>query len=262
MDILLLQTEIEWQSPDNNRTRIERIIDSSPGADIVILPEMFTTGFCISPVKIAEKAGSVTLAWMQKLAGERHSAIAGSIAVEENGKYYNRFYFVKPDGSYSTYNKRHLFSFAGENREYTAGDERVVVEYGGFRILLQICYDIRFPVFSRNTGDYDMIVYVANWPLPRIGAWNALLPARAIENQCYVAGINRTGSDPAAKYNGGTALIDFFGKPVVSAGFDREEAVLGTVNIQSLNNFRRKFPALADADEFIIEQCKNIKSYK
>jgi predicted amidohydrolase len=254
MDILLLQTDIEWQLPDNNRKRIERIIDSSPGADIIILPEMFTTGFSMSPLKIAEKADTVTLAWMQQLSGERNSALAGSIAVEENGKYYNRFYFVKPDGSYSTYNKRHLFSFAGENREYTAGAGRVIVEYGGFRILLQICYDIRFPVFSRNNSDYDMIIYVASWPLPRIGAWNALLPARAIENQCYVAGINRTGSDPAAKYNGGTALIDFFGKPIASAGFDREEAVLGTVNIQPLNDFRIKFPALADADKFIIEQ--------
>jgi predicted amidohydrolase len=253
MDILLLQTDIEWQSPDNNRKRIEHIIGSLPVADIVILPEMFTTGFCISPANIVEKADTVTLEWMRKLAGERNSAIAGSIAVEENGKYYNRFYFVKPDGSYSAYNKRHLFSFAGENKEYTAGDKRVIVEYGGFRILLQVCYDIRFPVFSRNIGDYDMIIYVANWPVPRIGAWNTLLLARAIENQCYVAGVNRTGSDPAAKYNGGTALIDFFGKLIISAGFDREEAVLGTVNIQLLNDFRRKFPALADADKFIIE---------
>jgi predicted amidohydrolase len=253
MDILLLQTDIEWQSPDDNRKRIRHIVDSSPKADIIILPEMFTTGFCMSPANSAEKAGAVTLAWMRKLADEQNSAIAGSIAVEENGRYYNRFYFVKPDGSYSTYNKRHLFSFAGEDREYTAGNERVVVEYGGVRILLQICYDIRFPVFSRNRGDYDMIVYVANWPVPRIGAWNVLLPARAIENQCYVAGVNRTGSDPAAKYNGGTVLTDFLGNPIASAGFDHEAAVLGTVSIQSLDHFRGKFPALADADKFVIE---------
>jgi predicted amidohydrolase len=253
LDILLIQLDIEWRLPDNNRKRLKQIIDSSPEADIIILPEMFTTGFCISPKGIAEKADTDTLAWLQNIAGERNSAIAGSIAVEEKGKYYNRFYFVKPDGSYSTYNKRHLFSFAGEDKEYTAGDERVIVEYGGFRILLQVCYDIRFPVFSRNRGNYDMIIYVANWPLARISAWNALLPARAIENLCYVAGVNRTGSDPAAKYSGGTTLIDFRGRPIVSAGFDCEEAVWGTVNIQELNDFRKKFPALDDADKFIVE---------
>jgi predicted amidohydrolase len=257
LDILLIQTDIEWQSPDNNRKRIKRIIDSSHGADLIILPEMFTTGFCISPKNIAEKADTDTLAWMQNLAGERNSAIAGSVVVEDKGRYYNRFYFVKPDGSYSTYNKRHLFSFAGEDKEYTAGDKRVIVEYGGFRILLQVCYDIRFPVFSRNIGDYDMIIYVANWPVARIGAWNALLTARAIENLCYVAGVNRTGSDPATKYNGGTTLIDFRGQPVISAGFDNENAILGTVNIQSLNNFRKKFPALNDADKFVVEQSLN-----
>jgi predicted amidohydrolase len=259
MNILLLQTDIEWQSPDANRKHIGNIINSSFGADIIVLPEMFTTGFCISPVNVAEKADTHTLAWMQNLSCKKNSAIAGSIAVEEDGKYYNRFYFVKPDGSYSAYNKRHLFSFAGENKAYTAGSERVIVEYGGFRILLQVCYDIRFPVFSRNQGDYDMIIYVANWPVPRIGAWNTLLPARAIENQCYVAGINRTGSDPAAKYNGGTALFDFLGKLVISAGFDKEEAILGTVNIQLLNDFCRKFPAYADADKFTLEQFKNTK---
>jgi predicted amidohydrolase len=253
MDILLLQADIKWQSPDNNRNRLRNIINSCSRADIIILPEMFTTGFCTLPVNIAEKADTVTLAWMQNLAGERNSAIAGSIPVEDGGKYYNRFYFVKPDGSYSVYDKRHLFSFAGEDRRYTAGDKRVIVEYCGFRILLQVCYDIRFPVFSRNRGDYDMIIYVANWPFSRIGAWTALLPARAIENQCYVAGVNRTGSDPSTRYGGGTVLVDFLGRSVAGAGFDREEAVFGTVNIKSINEFRSKFPALSDADKFAIE---------
>ncbi|MDR1340722.1 MAG: amidohydrolase [Prevotellaceae bacterium] len=253
MDILLLQMDIAWQSPENNRKHIEDLINSSARADLIILPEMFTTGFCMSPLNIAEKANTATLAWLRSLAEEKNSAIAGSIATEENGKYYNRFHFVKPDGSCSIYDKRHLFSFAGETGKYTAGNGRVVVEYGGFRILLQVCYDIRFPVFSRNRGDYDMIIYVANWPVSRIGAWNALLPARAIENQCYVAGVNRTGSDPAAKYNGGSALIDFLGKTIISSDTGREEAVSGSVNIQLLKDFRNKFPALADADKFILE---------
>jgi predicted amidohydrolase len=251
--IFNFQLDIAWQSPEINRRHITDMLASSPSADIIILPEMFTTGFCLSPRDVAEQSDGATLAWMQNIAGARRCAIAGSIAVVDGGKYYNRFYFVKPDGSYTTYNKRHLFSFVGENREYTAGDERVIVEYCGVRILLQICYDIRFPVFSRNRGDYDMIIYVANWPVSRIGAWNALLPARAIENQCYVAGINRVGSDPAAKYSGGTALIDFRGQTVAAAEFDREEIVAGTINIQSLNDFRNKFPALADADKFTIE---------
>lgn len=253
MDILLLQTDIEWQSPEKNRLHIENILKSSPKADIIIVPEMFTTGFCVSPKGIAEKANTVTLSWLQNLAKEQNAAIAGSVATEENGKYYNRFYFVKPDGTYSTYNKRHLFSFAGENNEYTAGEKRVIVEYLGFRILLQVCYDLRFPVFSRNTGDYDMIIYVANFPVQRINVWNTLLSARAIENQCYVAGVNRVGSDPAAKYNGKTTLIDFLGKPVVVAESEYEETVFGTVDMQLLSNFRAKFPAYNDADKFVIE---------
>jgi predicted amidohydrolase len=262
MDILLLQTDIEWQLPENNRRHIKEIIDFSPKADVIILPEMFTTGFCISPAKIAEKADTITFEWMQNVAKEKQAAIAGSISVEESGRYYNRLYFVKPDGNYFIYNKRHLFSFVGEGKEYTAGSERVIADYGGFRILLQVCYDIRFPVFSRNRGDYDMIVYVANWPVTRIGAWKTLLSARAIENQCYVAGVNRTGCDLSAKYNGGTALIDFLGNPVVSVESDTEEAVLGKVNIQSLNDFRRKFPALADADEFTLKTRKQLNSVK
>jgi predicted amidohydrolase len=260
MDILLLQTDIIWQSPEENRKHIGEIIDVSPHADIIILPEMFTTGFCMSPASIAEKANTVTLGWLRNLAKDKNSAIAGSVATEENGMYYNRFYFVKPDGSCSAYNKRHLFSFAGETKEYTAGDERVIVKYGGFRILLQVCYDIRFPVFSRNRGDYDMIIYVANWPLSRIGAWNVLLPARAVENQCYVVGVNRTGSDPAARYAGGSVLTDYLGRTIVSAATDGEEAVLGSVSIQPLNDFQRKFPALADADEFTLEQFKSHKN--
>ncbi|MDR1895271.1 MAG: nitrilase family protein [Prevotellaceae bacterium] len=252
MDVLLLQTDIRWQSPENNRLHAKEIIDASPKADIIILPEMFTTGFCTCPEGIAEKADSDTFAWMCNIAKERNSAITGSIATEENGKYYNRLYFVKPDGGFYTYNKRHLFSFAGENNIYTAGNERVIAEYCGFRILLQICYDLRFPVFSRNIGDYDMIIYVANWPVQRVEAWKTLLPARAIENQCYVVGVNRTGKDPAAEYNGGTTLIDFLGKPVVSAEFGKEQSVTGTANIQLLDKFRKKFPALQDADKFTI----------
>ncbi len=252
MKILLLQLDLKWESPEYNRAHAEEVIKTSSEADLIILPEMFTTGFCISPKGIAEKADSTTLSWMQSLAKEKNAALAGSVVTEENGKYYNRFYFVKPDGSYITYNKRHLFTFGGEDKEYTGGEERIIVEYKGFRILLQICYDLRFPVFSRNTGDYDMIIYVASWPIPRIDVWNILLRARAIENVCYVAGVNRVGNDPYCQYNGGTVLLDYKGKDIANTEFGKEEVVSGEIDIQSLSEFRQKFPALNDADKFRI----------
>lgn len=254
MKIVLLQTDIQWQEPQANREHAKKLIETSPQADLYILPEMFTTGFCMAPEGIAGKADTRTLEWMQVMAGEKNAVIAGSVATEENGQYYNRFYFVKPDGSYTTYDKRHLFTFAGEHNEYAAGKERVIVEHAGFRILLQICYDLRFPVFSRNKGDYDMIIYVANWPTVRLEAWNALLKARAIENLCYVAAVNRTGNDPANKYSGGTALIDFMGKTIVAAAENKEEPICGQTDMQALLDFRKKFPALQDADKFRITE--------
>ncbi|NDW09251.1 amidohydrolase [Dysgonomonas sp. 520] len=251
MNITLLQTDIKWADPVYNRDRVHQLIDSLKQTDLIILPEMFTTGFCLNPKEIAEEANAETLQWMRSIAKDKDVAIAGSVATKENGKYYNRLYFVKPDGSYSTYNKRHLFSYGGEDKEYTAGNEKVVVEHEGFRILLQICYDLRFPVFARNTGNYDMIVYVANWPTTRIEAWNTLLRARAIENQCYVAAVNRTGEDPTCKYSGGgTVLIDYYGKTIATSEPDKEDIVTGNIDIKLLNDFRKKFPALNDADQF------------
>jgi len=253
MDILLLQTNIKWESPEYNRTRASEIINNFPVADIIVLPEMFTTGFVMSPENIADKESSETLAWMQKVAKNKNAAIAASMVTKQENKYYNRLYFVKPDGSYTTYDKRHLFSFGEEDKKYTAGKNRIIVEHKGVRILLQICYDLRFPVFSRNNNDYDMIIYVANWPTQRVETWNTLLQARAIENQCYIAAVNRTGNDPVTTYCGGTHLLDYFGKPIVSAKYNEENAVLGTINIQKLNDFRQKFPALKDADNFTID---------
>lgn len=254
MKIVLLQTDIKWQAPEANRHHARELINNSPQVDLYILPEMFTTGFCMTPEGVAEKADTDTLKWMQSLANGKNAAIAGSVATEENGRYYNRFYFVKPDGNYTSYDKRHLFTFAGEHNEYAGGQERVIVEHAGFRILLQICYDLRFPVFSRNKGDYDMIIYVANWPTVRLEAWNALLKARAIENVCYVAAVNRTGDDPTNGYSGGTYLINFMGKTMAAAG-KGEETICGETDMQALLDFRKKFPALQDADKFrIIEE--------
>ncbi len=253
MKILLLQTDIVWNDPVANRARAAERIAAAPQSDLVVLPEMFTTGFCTDPRGVAEGAPFETLSWMQATARERGAALAGSVATEVDGLYYNRFYFVRPDGTYAAYDKRHLFSFAGEDKNYTPGGERAVVEYNGWRILLQVCYDLRFPVFSRNLGDYDLILYVADWPTVRVGAWNTLLRARAIENQCYVVGVNRTGTDPYLAYNGSSALIDYLGLSVVEAPLEQEAAVLGTADREALDGFRAKFPALADADSFRLE---------
>ncbi len=254
MKILLLQTDIRWLSPQDNRRRAEELIETSPEVDLIVLPEMFTTGFAVEPEEAAEPADTETLAWMRSVAARNNAAVAGSVAVVEDGKYYNRLYFVKPDGSFVKYDKRHLFTFAGEDKRYTAGTERVVVEWRGWRILLQVCYDLRFPVFARNRGEggYDMILYPASWPTVRSHPWNTLIRARAIENLCYVAGVNRTGTDPYASYRGDTAFIDFKGATVAEAAPDSEEAVICEADLEALRAFRAKFPALNDADKFTI----------
>lgn len=252
MKVSLVQTSVEWKSPEKNRESIGALILKAPASDLFVLPEMFTTGFITDPEGIAEEGGK-TLEWMKQLASACNAAVMGSIAGEEDGKYYNRLYFVKPDGSWQKYDKRHLFSFAGEDREYTAGQERVVVEYMGFRIMLQVCYDLRFPVFSRNRGDYDVLVYVANWPESRIRVWETLLKARAIENQCYVLGVNRVGSDPDAGYCGSSAVIDFKGEVIRHAESGREEILEAVLDMEKLERFREKFPAWRDSDKFEIK---------
>ena len=185
---------------------------------------------------------------MRDKAAQIDAAIAGSVAVMENGRYYNRFYFVKPDGSVTSYDKKHLFAFGGEHERFTAGTERVVVEFRGVRILLEICYDLRFPVWSRNQGDYDMILYVASWPAVRVSAWKSLLVARAIENQCYVAGVNRVGSDPSNEYDGGSMVIDPYGRIISSCQDGFESLASALIDMDSLEAFRKKFPVLNDAD--------------
>lgn len=249
MKLLLLQTDISWNDRAENLRRADELIAESPKADLITLPEMFTTGYATEPEGVAENDGA-TLSWMQQTAAETGAAVAGSVAVEESRLYFNRMMFVKPDGSFTRYDKRHLFSFAGEDKAYTAGIERVVVEWMGFRILLQVCYDLRFPVFARNRGDYDMIVYSANWPTVRIDAWNALLKARAIENLAYVAAVNRVGNDPYKDYPGETILLDYMGRTVAKAEPDRPQALFAEIEKGPLDAFRSKFPALEDADWF------------
>ena len=247
MRVTILQRDIVWGEPTTNIERADKAISKNAGADLYILPEMFSTGFCTLPEGIAESEG-LSLDWLKAKAAAMNAAIAGSVATEEQGKYYNRFYFVKPNGSVEYYDKRHLFTYGGEHNHYTAGDKRVIVEWRGVRILLEVCYDLRFPIWSRNRGDYDMIIYVASWPTPRVEAWKALLVARAIENQCYVAGVNRVGNDPNCTYCGGSSIINPYGRHMAICADNCECEVSAEIDMEALEAFREKFPVLKDAD--------------
>ena len=250
MKVIILQADICWADPEANRLHLDGMLDAQPGADLYVFPEMFSTGFCTQPEGVAEPVDSDTLRWMKRKAEEKDCALAGSIAVEEEGKYYNRFYFVTPDGKARWYNKKHLFTYGGEDKHYTPGNERVVVPFRGVRFLLEVCYDLRFPVWSRNRGDYDAILYVASWPTPRVEAWKALLRARAIENQCYVVAVNRVGKDPYCEYCGGSAVISPYGHTLAACADGQEECAGALIDMGELEAFRKKFPVLDDADEF------------
>ena len=248
LKISLLQTDIVWSNPEANAIAAKKAIDACPGSDLYVLPEMWSTGFATEPQGIAERE-ELSLGWMKATAQETGAAIAGSVATElGNGDFRNRFYFVKPDGETVFYDKHHLFTYGGEDKRYTAGESRTVVEFKGVRFLLLVCYDLRFPLWSRSREDYDCILYVASWPTSRIDAWRTLLKARAIENQCYVAGVNRTGTDPACTYCGGTALIDPYGKVAAQCDDNQAQTITALIDLDELNAFRKKFPVLKDRD--------------
>lgn len=240
--------DIAWGDCQGNVRRADAMIDNAPEADLYILPEMFSTGFAADPEGMAESEKGKTVEWMRRKAVAKDAAIAGSLAIRSGGRYFNRLYFVKPDGEVTTYDKRHLFSYAGENLHYTRGEERVIVEWRSVRIMLQVCYDLRFPVFSRNHGDYDMIIYVASWPTSRIKVWDTLLHARALENQCYVAGVNRVGRDPNCEYCGNSLIISPYGENLAVCGSGEESAKMAEIEMEMLRSFRKKFPVIDDAD--------------
>ena len=250
--MIVLQTDICWANPKMNVQRLEAMIDRHGDADLIVLPEMFSTGFCTLHEGVAEPADSETLHWMKRKAAERDCAIAGSLAIEENNRYYNRFYFVQPDGKVQWYDKKHLFTYGGEQMHYTPGTERVIVNFHGMRFLLQVCYDLRFPVWSRNRKDYDAAIYVASWPTPRVEAWKALLRARAIENQCFVIAANRVGEDPNCQYSGGSAIIDPYGRTLAACEDGQVCAAEAVMDMDELVAFRKKFPVLEDADPYTL----------
>ena len=250
MKINLIQTDIVWGDPQANCAHLDKLLAGAEPAELYVLPEMFSTGFATLPNATVEHEPSASLAWMQRKAAELHAAIAGSIALEVGEKCVNRFYFVRPDGTYEQYDKRHLFGYGGEGERFQAGQERVIVKYLGVRFLLAVCYDLRFPVWLRSRDDYDVMLLVASWPDVRRFAWDTLARARAIENACYVAAVNRVGTDPACTYNGGTAWIGPYGETLAEAADGRESVVSGEIDLARIATYHTKFPVLSDADSF------------
>ncbi len=241
-----LNLDIVWKNKEVNFQLIEQEL-SSAKADLFLLPEMFSTGFCMEADEVADR-NEETLKWMKSFAKNKNSAVAGSASVIDNEKFYNRFYFVYPDGQFEYYDKRHLFSYSGEDKIYTAGKERKIIDYKGFKILLQVCFDLRFPVFSRNQDDYDAILYVANWPKSRVDAWKTLLKARSIENQAFLFGLNRTGTDGYNLNYEESSLVYFPDGKEIS---EREHnIVFSEWYLDELKEFRSKFPFLKERDEF------------
>ena len=254
--VTLAQVDLLWQQPAANRARFEQLLAPLAGeTDLVVLPEMFTTGFTMSPETVAEPEQGETVAWMRDVAQHLNAAVTGSVATRQtNGAYCNRLVWMQADGQYAEYDKRHLFRMANEHRHYAAGNRRLMVELKGWRLCPLVCYDLRFPAWSRNAVDieqgYDVLIYVANWPERRRYAWQSLLPARAIENLSYCIGVNRVGVDGnEIAYAGDSAALDFMGRPLVESS-EAEHVTTLKLNYAALKQFRYKFPAYLDADRF------------
>lgn len=250
--IAVVQTDLHWENVDANLTMLSDIINNAETADIFILPEMFTTGFSMQPEKFAKESYQKGLEWLQQTAQTKQAAIVGSIMVEDGGQYYNRLFFVTPSNQVYQYDKKHLFSLGNEQQHYAAGNQSIIIDYLGWRIKPLVCYDLRFPVWSRNTEDYELLLYVANWPEKRIYHWRSLLIARAIENQCYVAASNRIGADAnGIDHNGNSMVIEYSGN-VLNEDAGSKVVLYQTLSKQALNKYKKSFPFLSDGDLFII----------
>ncbi|MDM8347447.1 amidohydrolase [Pseudomonas sp. sp1636] len=253
LELALIQTELAWQDPEANRTHFQALLEQARGADLIVLPEMFSTGFCMDSVALAEPENGPTSMWLSEQAKRIDAVVTGSLIIQAaDGSYRNRLLWARPDGSVAHYDKRHLFRMAGEHRHYAAGDKQLLLALKGWQIRPLICYDLRFPLWSRDPHGTDLLLYTANWPAARRQHWNRLLPARAIENLCYVAAVNRIGEDGKGHpYSGDTQVLDFQGEALLNAG-----AAAGvfrvTLRASELAAYRERFPAYLDADDFAI----------
>lgn len=254
MKIVLIQTDLFWQNASKNRENFDsKINEIESEVNLIVLPEMFSTGFTMNAAEVAETMQGETIGWMKFKAKQKNAAITGSVVIAENGKYYNRMIFVFPSGEIQYYDKRHSFSLAGEDKVYTRGNQKVIVDYLDWKICLQVCYDLRFPVFVRNVENYDLILYVANWPKVRTNAWDALLKARAIENLSYVIGVNRIGKD-AYNYEhiGHSQAIDFLGNYILEPQ-EKNGVFVVELDKNTMYETRKKLDFLSDRDQFEIK---------
>ncbi|WP_029037547.1 amidohydrolase [Salinimicrobium xinjiangense] len=250
----LLQANLDWENISQNVTNFEQKIKELPQeVDLIILPEMFSTGFSMNAGNLAEPENGPTFRWMQKMASEKDAAVTGSLIISENGNFYNRLYFVYPDGSFQKYDKRHTFTLAKENDTYASGKERLIVEYKGWKVCPLVCYDLRFPVWARNTEGYDLLIFVANWPAARVAAWDTLLKARAIENMSYCIGVNRVGRDGSdLNYVGHSAVYDSLGKQISGAHDESEFTEIVELDKDHLKETRSQLKFLQDRDRFTV----------
>ncbi len=248
--ITLIQSNLHWEDTDANLQSFEEKIASVDDTDIILMPEMFSTGFSMKPESIAEEMNGRTVQWMIEIAVEKNVVLCGSLMIKSKNSFYNRLVWVQPDGNIWIYDKHHLFSMGEENNHYTAGTKKLIIDYKGWKICPLVCYDLRFPVWSRNTQNYDLLIYVANWPEKRNYAWKSLLVARAIENQCYTIGLNRVGEDGNKIYHSGdSSVIDMKGE-ILFQKSHLEAVHTVTLSKSALDDYRKEFPVLNDRDEF------------
>jgi predicted amidohydrolase len=251
MKIALIQSTLVWENPTANRNYFEEKINTiTEKVDLIVLPEMFTSGFTMNPASVAESMQGETVVWLKILAKAKKCAITGSLIITENNTFYNRMLFVFPSGEVQFYDKKHLFSLAGEDKVYTSGTQKVIVDYLGWKICPLICYDLRFPVFSRNVEDYDLLLYVASWPKPRINAWDILIKARSVENMCYTIGVNRNGIDNNNfEYVGHSQAVDFLGNYILEPQ-ENEGVFIVELDKEKMVLTRQKLNFLGDKDSF------------
>lgn len=253
LTVSIIQTNLLWEDVEGNLKLFDREIDVLPVTDLIVLPEMFATGFSMNTVLLAQTENGRIASWMREKSEQTNAVVIGSVIIEDDGKYFNRLYAAYPDGNLKKYDKRHLFRMGLENQFFSAGMERLFIDVEGWRIMPLVCYDLRFPVWARNQNEYDLLIYIANWPASRRKQWKTLLKARAIENQVYLLAVNRIGTDGNdIQYTGDSRIISPIGENIVKAPKNKQYTETVTLRKEKLNDYRKNFPVLEDADNFTI----------